>query len=288
MKNKLTKPHDHFTKKVLGKLENAKSFVENYMPKELVSEIDLNSLKVESETFIDSKLKDKYSDILYSFDLDGKKAGIYILIEHKSYYNKNTLRQILQYMCRIWEKEDKYVIILPILLYHGDDKIIYGSQFEDMFKLENKKYLKYIPKFEIIVKKLNKVHKLLGTEELKFYIFLLKCRDNPEMLKNIKTVLILNKLSDNMIEAGLTYIVSVMDEKHQEKFINEINNSTIGKDKMVSIAQAWERKGRLKGKRLGELRNKIQMAKRMLQKRLNLNLISEITGLSVERIKQLQ
>jgi predicted transposase/invertase (TIGR01784 family) len=286
MKNKLTKPHDHFTKKVLGNPENAKSFIENYMPKELVSEINLNSLKVESETFIDSKLKDKYSDILYSFDLDGKKAGIYVLIEHKSYYNKNTLRQILQYMCRIWEKEDKYVIVLPVLLYHGDDKIIYGPQFERMFELEDNKYLKYIPKFEIIVKKLNKIDKLLGTEELKFYIFLLKCRDNPEMLKDIKTILILDKLSDGITESGLIYVVSVIDEKYQDNFINNIEYSTM-EDKMVSIAQAWKRDAKLEGRQEGEFRNKIQMAKRMLQKRLNVDLISEITGLSIDRIKRL-
>jgi hypothetical protein len=51
-------------------------------------------------------------------------------------------------------------------------------------------------------------------------------------------------------------------------------------DKMVSIAQSLERKG--------ELRNKIEMAKKMLQKRCNLSFISEITGLSIERIKRLQ
>jgi predicted transposase YdaD len=51
-------------------------------------------------------------------------------------------------------------------------------------------------------------------------------------------------------------------------------------DKMVSIAQSLERKG--------EFRNKIEIAKKMLLKGYEFFEISEITGLSIERIKQLQ
>jgi predicted transposase/invertase (TIGR01784 family) len=62
-------------------------------------------------------------------------------------------------------------------------------------------------------------------------------------------------------------------------------------DKMVSIAQAWKRDAKLEGEQIGmqkgEFRKQIEMAKRMLMERFDLNTISRITGLSVERIKRL-
>jgi predicted transposase/invertase (TIGR01784 family) len=67
-------------------------------------------------------------------------------------------------------------------------------------------------------------------------------------------------------------------------------------DKMVSIAQAWKRdaklEGRLEGEQIGmqkgELRNKLQMAKKMLRFGEDIKKIALFTGLSVERIKRLQ
>ena len=47
-------------------------------------------------------------------------------------------------------------------------------------------------------------------------------------------------------------------------------------------------KGRQEGIKLGEWENKIAIAKNMLKKDLNISLISEVTGLSVEQIEKIQ
>ncbi|MFP4403599.1 MAG: Rpn family recombination-promoting nuclease/putative transposase [Candidatus Woesearchaeota archaeon] len=37
--------HDKYIKSILGEIKTAKSFLENYLPKEIISLIDLNYLK---------------------------------------------------------------------------------------------------------------------------------------------------------------------------------------------------------------------------------------------------
>ena len=56
------------------------------------------SLEVENK-----ELKEKMSDMLYKVDIGGKDAYVYLLFEHKSYYEIQTPVQLLGYMCDIWD-----------------------------------------------------------------------------------------------------------------------------------------------------------------------------------------
>jgi predicted transposase/invertase (TIGR01784 family) len=49
--------HDEYFKKIFGKSNNTKSFIKNYLSEEIVSYLDLETLKIKPETFIDNKLK---------------------------------------------------------------------------------------------------------------------------------------------------------------------------------------------------------------------------------------
>ncbi len=74
-----------------------KSFANEYLPKKVLEKIDLNTLVISKDSFIDIKLKEKYSDILYSVKLSGKDAYLYFLFEHKSKEDKLVALQLLKY-----------------------------------------------------------------------------------------------------------------------------------------------------------------------------------------------
>lgn len=59
-------PHDSLFKQFLSEKEMAKDFFDVWLPDDIKSLCDLNSLKVESGSFVDSEMKNYQSDILYS------------------------------------------------------------------------------------------------------------------------------------------------------------------------------------------------------------------------------
>lgn len=59
-------PHDAVFRQFLSEKETAKDFFDIWLPDEIKSLCDLDSLKVESGSFVDSEMKNYQSDILYS------------------------------------------------------------------------------------------------------------------------------------------------------------------------------------------------------------------------------
>ncbi|MFP4403595.1 MAG: Rpn family recombination-promoting nuclease/putative transposase, partial [Candidatus Woesearchaeota archaeon] len=57
--------HDKYIKSILGEIKTAKSFLENYLPKEIIPLIDLNYLKPIKDSFVDTKLKEHFTDLIY-------------------------------------------------------------------------------------------------------------------------------------------------------------------------------------------------------------------------------
>ena len=95
--------HDIITKKVLSQKTYAVDFLKNTLPDNITSKLNFSKLKIEKGSFIDEKGKERFTDILYSIPtLKKVKIGIFALIEHKSYPDKNILSQLLSYLACIY------------------------------------------------------------------------------------------------------------------------------------------------------------------------------------------
>lgn len=62
---KIITPHDAFFKRLFGAPEVAADFLRNYLPAEIVSRLDLETLQLEKESFIDPELRESFSDLLF-------------------------------------------------------------------------------------------------------------------------------------------------------------------------------------------------------------------------------
>jgi predicted transposase/invertase (TIGR01784 family) len=152
----INNPHDKYFKQVMGNVETAKSFLENYLPSKVVEMIDLSTLEPEKDSFIEKKLRDIYSDLLFKARINNKDGYLYFLFEHKSYVEKRIAIQLLKYIISIWEqkiykeKKEKLPVVIPVVVHHGRSKwnedTTLGSQIEDYDNLPD--YIKkYIPDF---------------------------------------------------------------------------------------------------------------------------------------------
>lgn len=79
-----------------------------------------------NKSYVDERLKEKHSDIIYKTEIRGKSAFLYILFEHQSRSDLWMIFRLLCYMINIWKeyldqnpKAEKLPVIIPVVFYHG-------------------------------------------------------------------------------------------------------------------------------------------------------------------------
>ena len=135
--NQLAQPHDATFKKLFGEIEIAKDVIEKNLPKEVLDQLDMDTLKKLDGSFINEKLEETFSDILYGVEIDGKDAYVSLLFEHKSYIDKQGIFQVAGYVIDAWRKmveenKKELPIIIPIIVYHGRPSWNYKKDMRDM------------------------------------------------------------------------------------------------------------------------------------------------------------
>ncbi len=78
-------PHDKFFKETFSIRENVVDFLEGIFPEEIVKKLDLSTLSLDNNSYIDEELKEHFSDIVYTCVCKNEKLKIALLFEHKSY-----------------------------------------------------------------------------------------------------------------------------------------------------------------------------------------------------------
>ena len=105
--------------------------IETQLSPAALAELDLDTLKLETGSFIDADLREKFSDLLLSVrmvgsdaDSEDDRALVYFLFEHKSQSDSLTVFQLLSDIVRIWEARlrDRMALcpIVPLVVYHGE------------------------------------------------------------------------------------------------------------------------------------------------------------------------
>lgn len=97
-KNSTPTPHDATFRQFLANPDVARDFMTLHLPAELQVLCDLNTLKLESGTFVEDDLRQYASDILWSMKTTtGDDGYIHLLLEHQSSADKNmAFRQCYQ------------------------------------------------------------------------------------------------------------------------------------------------------------------------------------------------
>jgi len=78
-KRPIPNPHDAFFRRIFGRPEVAAEFFRLYLPPEVVAELDLSKVKLEDASFVDVKLREHFSDLLFRVGLKrGGEAYVYL------------------------------------------------------------------------------------------------------------------------------------------------------------------------------------------------------------------
>jgi predicted transposase/invertase (TIGR01784 family) len=162
----LSSPHDSFFKELFSRPEVAADFLANYLPPEIAAALDLSSLEIVKDSFVDEALRRHLSDLLYRVGLQGGgNAYACMLFEHKSEPYDLVSWQILRYKVRAWEQElrqgaAKLPPIIPIVFYHGQRRWQVPREFSALvdfgghdvlreFEVESSYYLCDISSYDV-------------------------------------------------------------------------------------------------------------------------------------------
>ena len=113
--------HDVFVKKAMSDKNVAREFFEVNLPQDILSQVDLSTLKQEKENYFDNTLGHGIVDILYSVNFGEDKGYIMLLVEHQTTQDYKMPLRIMKYVLRICndhlnkQPEGKIPLIYPIL-----------------------------------------------------------------------------------------------------------------------------------------------------------------------------
>ena len=289
-------------------LEHKQTFIEllkSFVKESWVNEIEEDNLEYVNNSFILRDYKDKEADILYRMKVRDREVIFYVLLELQSSVDYTMPFRLLLYMTEIWRqefyntdnnvrerKDYKLPAIIPIVLYNGAKQWTAYTSFKNM-QAGNELFGKHILDFEHILIDVNRYNdvELYEIGNMISSVFLLEQKvDSQEFIKRFyKLVHFLKALSPEQWARFKRWIINIIipkfGEEVREKLDKIIEDSDIGEvEKMVSNIEIMLDEMVEKA----EIKGKLDVVKKALTKGLPVETIAEITGLTVDKIKDIQ
>ncbi|OHD78557.1 MAG: hypothetical protein A2355_15965 [Spirochaetes bacterium RIFOXYB1_FULL_32_8] len=293
---KITDPHDTIFKTSFSDKANAIDLINGTFPKEIVENLKLETLTLDSTTYIDRKLKKYYSDLVYTCKYKESDILITLLFEHKSYLPEFPHVQLLRYILNIQEHSiantNKLIFTLPVVFYHGKDTWKKRS-FSEYFNIKDDFLLKFIPNFDYLVIDLSgysndDIKQKITGQLLKILMQIMKYSYNENILnENLEKIFKIGKLYIEepkgliFFEKIIRYLYEIDDNLDVDKLMEIVKEND---DKAGGVIMSTATKLIEKGK----ITEKKEVATRLLKKGVDILIISEATNLSILEIKNLK
>ena len=279
----LSNPHDGFFRYPIARPGIASAFFERYLPNNIAELIDLSTLSLSGETLVDETLRLQQADFIFSLETrTGESASLYILLEHKSYSDRRTALQLLQYMTRFWARasqdDQPLPFIIPVVCSQSPDP--WGvPAFERMIP-RHPVFTPFTPHFEYVICDLrsDQLDDLQDKTDLAIILEVLKhSRDSslPGRLRNIfARIQTLHKADEDIsayAKAILRYLGQVNGNLETATIKNAIDGTfspAIGGTIMQTLADTWREEGRKEGREEGREEGTTNTLQRMLRRKL--------------------
>ncbi|WGM03395.1 Rpn family recombination-promoting nuclease/putative transposase [Arsenophonus nasoniae] len=291
-------PHDALFRQFLSEKETAKDFFYIWLPDEIKALCDLESLKVESGSFIDSEMKNYQSDILYSVSTTKGSGYIYVLIEHQSTPDKLIAWRLMRYSLSAMQKHlddgsKKLPLVFPILFYCGEQSPHpYSTNWLDCFhdrKLAERIYTNPFKLADVTTLDDGEIMQHKRMALLSLIQKHIRRRDMTELLDSIVKLLSYNYYTDNQVITLFNYLIQEGNAHKPMEFITEIaKQSEKHEGALMTIAQALKQEGYQLGKndgvqegvQKGEKQASMKIARQLLEKGVERDIVKLSTGLT--------
>ena len=276
--------HDKIFKSILQDKKELTKFLKKYMRHEVKPE----NIELCNTNHITSDYKYSDSDIICK--IKGKET--YYLIEQQTRVDYSMPYRMLAYSVEIIRaavrgkntnsKDFAYPEVIPIVLYTGNNRWTAKTKFSECQRIEisEEKVIEFkynlvdINKYEIeeILKERTKLSNALILE---------KCKNNEEVIKNIKKI-VEEQNEINELKKLVKYLYGNFEDEKIKKIIEELEESESGGE-MSTIAERLERE--YKNSFAQGVRNTIE---KLIEENMSDEFIKRITGYDDKQIEKIR
>ncbi|HHX3373406.1 TPA: Rpn family recombination-promoting nuclease/putative transposase [Citrobacter freundii] len=277
-------PHDAVFKQFLYHPDTARDFLDIYLPSTLRELCDLQTLKLESSSFIEDSLRASYSDVLWSLKTNEGDGYIYVVIEHQSSPDAHMAFRLMRYAMAAMQRHldaghKTLPLVIPMLFYHGalspypfslcwldefDDPIVARQLYSATFPLVD---ITVIPDDEIMQ------HRRIALLELMQKH--IRKRDLMGLVEQLVSLLATGYANDSQLKTLFNYMMQFGNTPHVDKFIREVAQRVPQqKESLMTIAEVLQQEAKQQ--------EALRIAQMMLANGISHEIILKITGLSAK------
>jgi predicted transposase YdaD len=242
---RIQSPHDRLINQTLQQIEAARTLLANHLPQEIVQHLKLDTLAPADTSFIDRNLRRRFADRLFSIEVSeeivkslGMKINyvyVFVLIDHKSTDEPQTLIQMLGYIVRIWEhslaNRQPLVPIIPWVIYNGVSPWRASRSLDELIPVPAS-WKRYVPALELAILDVSRLDDkaMVGDPILQMALTLLKYGRVAELNVVLRTLfqmlsqVISPQQARDLLDTIRVYVMSVnpvLGEKEMNDLVSE-------------------------------------------------------------------
>ena len=300
-KSTTSTPHDAVFKQFLTHAETARDFLAIHLPPALRQLCDLNSLQLESGSFIEENLRAWYSDVLWSLKTASGEGYIYVVIEHQSSPDAQMAFRLMRYAIAAMQRHldgghKTLPLVVPMLFYHGSTSpypwsLNWLDRFADP-QLAQALYSSPFPLVDITVIPDDEIvgHRRVALLELMQKH--IRRRDLMGIVEQVTSILLSGYANDRQLKTLFNYLLQSGNARRFGRVIREVAHRVPQhRERLMTIAERLQEVGRRKGKREGRQEGQhaeaLRIARVMLADGISRDTVLKITGLAEEDIAAL-
>jgi hypothetical protein len=262
MKENLTAIHDRFFKESMKLIDIAQGLSRLLLPERISIKIDYSSLRIEKDSWINTRLILHAADILYRAEIEVTRHQLLILFEHKSIVDNMAALQNYQNTSEIIEEEKaqnkssilKLPPIIPIVIYHGNKLWNGDNSLKPKFEF-SEGVEEFIPQQGCVVIDLGTVPdgSIKGIAEVKAFILALKYSRSKVLFEKLPQIISVFKgagaVRQQYLEVVLLYLKCFISKKNMADFSKIVKRELeLGDETMKKSSNIWAELGYIAGK----------------------------------------
>lgn len=277
-------PHDAVFKQFLYQPDTARDFLDIYLPSTLRELCDLQTLKLESGSFIEDSLRASYSDVLWSLKTNEGDGYIYVVIEHQSSPDAHMAFRLMRYAMAAMQRHldaghKTLPLVIPMLFYHGalspsPFSLCWLDEFDNP-ALARQLYSATFPLVDITVIPDDEIMQHRRIALLELMQKHIRKRDLMGLVERLVSLLTTGYANDSQLKTLFNYMIQFGNTPHVDKVIREVAQRVPQqKESLMTIAEVLQQEAKQK--------EALRIAQMMLANGISHEIILKITGLSVK------
>ncbi|WP_390900398.1 Rpn family recombination-promoting nuclease/putative transposase [Serratia fonticola] len=245
--------HDAVFKQFLTHPDTARDFLELHLPPALLQFCDLNTLKLESGSFIESGLRAYYSDVLYSLHTEQGDGYVYVLLEHQSSPDKHMAFRLVRYAIAAMHRHleaghDQLPLVIPMLFYHGQvTPYPYTMSWLEEFsepELARQLYAGHFPLVDVTIIPDDDIMQHRRMAILELLQKHVRLRDLAELKEQLVTLLLAGYTTKEQLISLINYMLQVGSTTEPGVLIHELaRRAPQHEEELMTIAEYLKQQG---------------------------------------------